>query len=60
MADITQATTGTEVVFSADTPAGELFIGGREKTFSLPAEGPQALEFKNEAAANGLVVRIFQ
>jgi hypothetical protein len=60
MADITQASTGTEVVFSAETQAGEEFIGGREVTFALPADGVKALEFKNGAAASGLVVRIFQ
>jgi hypothetical protein len=51
-ADITYATDGGNTVFSADTPAGEEFLDGRE--LAVPNE--DAKEYLDRAKAAGLTI----
>jgi hypothetical protein len=51
-ADITYTTDGGNTVFSADTPAGEEFLDGRE--LAVPNE--DAKEYLDRANAAGLMV----
>lgn len=57
MPDITQATAGKSVTFSASTPRADEWMrqvyGNHTVTFRFPEEQPAALAFKEEAKAAG-------
>ncbi len=59
MPDITQATTGDQVVFSANNAKAETWMGSPTVSFSLPAESSMAADFKKRAGDAGLTVRPF-
>ena len=59
MADITKASTDIEVVFLANTVAGEAYIGGSRATYSLPDDAAQAVAFNDGAKDEGLTVEKF-
>ena len=57
MADITYSTSedGTEVIFKADTPEGEKYLGTQEMTVATS----EAAEFKKRAEKAELIVIAF-
>jgi hypothetical protein len=57
MADITYSTSGdgTEVIFKADTPEGEEYLGAQEMTVATS----EAAEFKKRAEKAELIVIAF-
>lgn len=60
MSDITQAATGEQVVFSANTTEADNWMrehyGDQEVTFSLPSEAADAQDFKKAAQEAGLTI----